>query len=72
MVEKKTRASHTVMPYSMDKEYVDAISIPIHSYGECACGIVGDLGDGLCQGCWDKKWSVRISSQQRAKRRNAR
>lgn len=75
MVDKATRASHTTMPFSSNRDYVDDTAVPIESYGPCQgitnhhkkCGEYGHLGDGLCQKCWDKKWSIRISSIKRSR-----
>ena len=38
------------------------IVFPDETYGECAiliCSMVGELGNGLCQRCWDKGRSLK-------------
>ena len=78
MVEKQTRASHTVMAFSQNRDYLDEIHIPIESIGECQgvtsrnnpCLIYGELGDGLCITCWDRSHKRIITmKQERRKKR---
>jgi len=36
---------------------IDPVSLPEETYGVCSkrnCGNVGELGNGVCQKCWDK------------------
>jgi len=40
-----------------DISYEEPVILPTETYGECgrqSCHKVGELGNGVCQGCWDK------------------
>ena len=46
-----------------NKEDISAIKIPVFSIGECQsgyCSYVGELGDNLCQSCWDQGCKVNL------------
>jgi len=37
--------------------YVEPVILPDDTYGECgrpSCHNVGELGNGICQQCWDR------------------
>lgn len=73
MVRLKGQAT---MAGSFDKTYADPVNIPVSSRGPCqgitlrgtVCNIYGDLGDGLCQKCWDRlKTKVAYMSKKQTK-----
>ena len=40
-----------------ESEHIISVILPDETYGECnkpTCYNVGELGNGLCQRCWDK------------------
>jgi len=43
--------------HSWEVGNVDPVRLPDETYGECKkvrCHNVGELGNGICQECWDK------------------
>lgn len=57
------------------RQLLEEIVVPVYSYGRCQgktlfnqpCRVLGDLGDGLCQDCWDSAWSIRIAQIRKHK-----
>jgi hypothetical protein len=51
------RRSSRIKPGSVDGRHPKSVLMPPASYGLCRvrnCGIVGELGAGLCQYHWDQ------------------